>query len=76
MRAPTWGFNAYCVFYPSRSEEESPENLVFWRGLKPCARCAGKSMAKIGNRKERLRDYARFQEFGGQRPQGGNSCFW
>ena len=31
-------------------------------GLKPCARCAGKSMAEIGNRKERLRDYASFPE--------------
>ena len=31
-------------------------------GLKPCARCAGNSMAKIGNRKERLRDYASFPD--------------
>ena len=31
-------------------------------GLKPCARCAGKSMAEIGNRKERLRDYASFPD--------------
>ena len=31
-------------------------------GLEPCARCAGKSMAEIGNRKERLRDYASFPE--------------
>ena len=31
-------------------------------GLEPCARCAGKSMAEIGNRKERLRDYARFPD--------------
>ena len=31
-------------------------------GLEPCARCAGKSMAEIGNRKERLRDYASFPD--------------
>ena len=31
-------------------------------GLKPCARSAGKSMAEIGNRKERLRDYASFPD--------------
>ena len=31
-------------------------------GLEPCARCAEKSMAEIGNRKERLRDYASFPE--------------
>ena len=30
--------------------------------MEPCARCAGKSMAEIGNRKERLRDYASFPE--------------
>ena len=33
-------------------------------GLEPCARCAGKSMAEIGNRKERLRNYASFPDWG------------
>ena len=33
-------------------------------GSKPCARCAGKSMAEIGNRKERLRNYASFPDWG------------
>ena len=44
-----------------RSERRSarPRGLG---GLEPCARCAGKSMAEIGNRKERLRDYASFPE--------------
>ena len=32
------------------------------RGLKPRARCAGFSVAEIGNRKERLRDYASFPD--------------
>ena len=31
-------------------------------GLKPRARCAGFSVAEIGNRKERLRDYASFPD--------------
>ena len=45
-------------------------------GLKPCARCAGKSMAEIGNRKERLRDYASFPKisiYRAQRSQQGCS---
>ena len=32
-------------------------------GLEPRARCAGFSVAEIGNRKERLRDYASFPGF-------------
>ena len=45
-------------------------------GLEPCARCAGKSMAEIGNRKERLRDYASFPKisiYRAQRSQQGCS---
>ena len=45
-------------------------------GLKPCARSAGKSMAEIGNRKERLRDYASFPKisiYRAQRSQQGCS---
>ena len=44
--------------------------------MKPCARCAGKSMAEIGNRKERLRDYASFPKisiYRAQRSQQGCS---
>ena len=44
-----------------RSERRSA-GLRGLGGLKPCARSAGKSMAEIGNRKERLRDYASFPE--------------
>ena len=58
-----------------RSERRSarPRGLG---GLKPCARCAGKSMAEIGNRKERLRDYASFPKisiYRAQRSQQGCS---
>ena len=45
------------LFKPPRSEErvQGTKFLAGVWGLKPCARCAGFSMAKIGNRKERLR---------------------
>ena len=43
-------------FKPPRSEEGS------LRGLKSRARCAGFSVMEIGNRKERVRDYASFPD--------------
>ncbi len=33
-------------------------------GFEPRARCAGFSVVQIGNRKERLRDYASFPDWG------------
>ena len=53
-----------CSFKPPRSEErvQGTEFLAGVWGLQPCARCAGFSMAEIGNRKERLRDYASFPD--------------
>ena len=43
-------------FKPPRSEEGS------LRGLESRAHCVGFSVMKIGNRKERLRDYASFPD--------------
>ena len=49
-------------FKPPRSGDGS------LRGLESRARCAGFSVTEIGNRKERLRDYASFPD---EFPQAG-----
>ena len=58
------GEDFFClnVFKPPRSGDGS------LRGLESRARCAGFSVTEIGNRKERLRDYASFPD---EFPQAG-----
>ena len=52
------------AFKPPRSEErvQGTKFLAGAWGLESRARCAGFSVTEIGNRKERLRDYASFPD--------------
>ena len=43
-------------------------------GLESRARCAGFSVTEIGNRKERLRDYASFPDQSPKRPPRNLKC--
>ena len=64
MDKPACWIKSINAFKPPRSEdgslrEEFPQAGL---GLKSRARCAGFSVTEIGNRKERLRDYASFPD--------------
>ena len=68
----------FCGFNPPRSEErvQGTKFLAGVWGLESRARCAGFSVTEIGNRKERLRDYASFPKisiYRAQRSQQGCS---